>query len=47
MQTIAMHVYEVLEEREKHPEETKAQLYDTDKMHNGLRMLTTNSILPS
>jgi hypothetical protein len=33
---IARHVYEVLEEREKHPEKTMAQLYDPDKMPGGL-----------
>jgi len=36
-QTITMHVFEVLEEREKHPEKTMAQLYDPDKMPDGLR----------
>ena len=36
-QTINMHVFEVLEEREKHPEKTMAQLYDPDKMPDGLR----------
>jgi len=36
-QTITMHVFEVLEERERHPEKTMAQLYDPDKMPEGLR----------
>jgi hypothetical protein len=36
-QTITMHVMNVLEEREKHPEKTMAQLYDPDKMPAGLR----------
>jgi hypothetical protein len=36
-QTITMHVGNVLEEREKHPEKTMAQLYDPDKMPAGLR----------
>lgn len=36
-QTTTMHVFEVLEEREKHPEKTMAQLYDPDKMPDGLR----------
>lgn len=31
------HVFTVLEEREKHPEKTMAQLYDPDKMPAGLR----------
>ena len=31
------YVYEVLAEREKHPEKTLAQLYDPDKMPDGLR----------
>lgn len=31
------HVYKVLEEREHHSEKTLAQLYDPDKMPNGLR----------
>ena len=35
-QTITMHVFEVLEEREKHPEKTMTQLYDPDKMPDGL-----------
>ncbi|MDD3181191.1 MAG: N-6 DNA methylase [Alphaproteobacteria bacterium] len=34
---LANHVYSVLEEREKHSEKTIAQLYDPDKMPNGLR----------
>lgn len=36
-QTITMHVGNILEEREKHPEKTMAQLYDPDKMPAGLR----------
>lgn len=36
-QMITMHVGNVLEEREKHPEKTMAQLYDPDKMPAGLR----------
>lgn len=35
-QTITMHVFNVLEEREKYPEKTMAQLYDPDKMPDGL-----------
>ncbi|MGB1258001.1 MAG: type IIL restriction-modification enzyme MmeI, partial [Thiolinea sp.] len=31
------HVFNVLDEREKHPEKTMAQLYDPDKMPEGLR----------
>jgi len=31
------HVFQVLDEREKHPEKTMAQLYDPDKMPEGLR----------
>ncbi len=34
---INLHVLSVLEEREKHPEKTMAQLYDPDKMPAGLR----------
>ena len=34
---INLHVFEVLEEREKHPEKTMAQLYDPDKMPKGLK----------
>lgn len=34
---ITRHVYEVLEEREKHSEKTMAQLYDPNKMPEGLR----------
>ena len=36
-QTITTHVYNVLEEREKHSDKTMAQLYDPDKMPDGLR----------
>ncbi|MBU0479995.1 MAG: N-6 DNA methylase [Proteobacteria bacterium] len=31
------HVFQVLDEREQHPEKTMAQLYDPDKMPDGLR----------
>jgi hypothetical protein len=34
---IEENVFAVLEEREKHPEKTMAQLYDPDKMPTGLR----------
>jgi len=34
---IESHVYRILEEREKHSEKTLAQLYDPDKMPEGLR----------
>jgi type I restriction-modification system DNA methylase subunit len=34
---IAQAVFRILEEREKHPEKTLAQLYDPDKMPDGLR----------
>jgi hypothetical protein len=30
------HVFQVLDEREQHPEKTMAQLYDPDKMPEGL-----------
>ncbi len=36
-QEIAQCVFRILEEREKHPEKTLAQLYDPDKMPEGLR----------
>lgn len=36
-ETITTHVYNVLEEREKHSEKTMAELYDPDKMPVGLR----------
>lgn len=36
-QTLTQCVFRILEEREKHPEKTLAQLYDPDKMPNGLR----------
>ena len=36
-ETINTHVYNVLEEREKHSEKTMAELYDPDKMPDGLR----------
>lgn len=35
-ETIAMHVYCVLEERERHSEKTMAELYDPEKMPDGL-----------
>jgi type I restriction-modification system DNA methylase subunit len=41
-QTITMHVGNVLEEREKHPEKTMAQLYDPAKMPAGLRQAHHN-----
>lgn len=36
-QELESHVYRILEEREKHSEKTLAQLYDPDKMPEGLR----------
>lgn len=36
-QEIEKHVYRILEEREKHSDKTIAQLYDPDKMPQGLR----------
>ena len=36
-QTVTTHVYNVLEEREMHSDRTLAQLYDPDKMPDGLR----------
>jgi hypothetical protein len=36
-QELTGHVMEVLQQRENHPEKTMAQLYDPDKMPNGLR----------
>lgn len=36
-QELEKHVYRILEEREKHSEKTLAQLYDPDKMPEGLR----------
>jgi hypothetical protein len=35
--TLEDHVLKVLDERERHPEKTMAQLYDPDKMPDGLR----------
>ncbi len=35
--TLASHVFKVLDERERHPEKTMAELYDPDKMPDGLR----------
>ena len=34
---INLHVFAILEEREKYPEKTLAQLYDPDKMPKGLK----------
>ena len=36
-ESFATHVYNILEEREKYPEKTMADLYDPDKMPDGLR----------
>jgi hypothetical protein len=36
-QELTSHVMEVLQQRENHPEKTMAQLYDPDKMPDGLR----------
>lgn len=36
-ENISTHVFNVLSEREKHPEKTLAELYDPDKMPQGLR----------
>ena len=36
-QELTVHVMEVLQQRENHPEKTMAQLYDPDKMTDGLR----------
>lgn len=36
-ESLASHVYNILEEREKYPEKTMADLYDPDKMPAGLR----------
>lgn len=36
-QELEKHVYQILDEREKHSEKTLAQLYDPDKMPEGLR----------
>lgn len=36
-ESLTSHVYNVLEEREKYPEKTMADLYDPDKMPSGLR----------
>ena len=36
-QELEKHTYRILEEREKHSEKTLAQLYDPDKMPQGLR----------
>ena len=34
--TLEEHVFNVLDERERHPEKTMAELYDPDKMPRGL-----------
>lgn len=39
---IEMYVFDVLDEREKHPEKTLAELYDPDKMPDGLRQAHHN-----
>ncbi len=39
---IEMYVFDVLDEREKHPEKTLAELYDPDKMPAGLRQAHHN-----
>jgi hypothetical protein len=36
-QNLTSHVYNILEEREKHPEKTMAELYDPNKMPAGLK----------
>lgn len=36
-ESLTSHVYNILEEREKYPEKTMADLYDPDKMPEGLR----------
>lgn len=36
-ETLEEHVFNVLDEREEHPEKTMAELYDPDKMPEGLR----------
>jgi hypothetical protein len=36
-ESLTTHVYNILEEREKYPEKTIANLYDPDKMPDGLR----------
>jgi hypothetical protein len=36
-ESLTSHVYNILEEREKYPEKTMADLYDPDKMPDGLR----------
>lgn len=36
-ESLTTHVYNILEEREKYPEKTTADLYDPDKMPSGLR----------
>lgn len=39
---IEMYVFDVLDEREKHPEKTLAKLYDSEKMPDGLRQAHHN-----
>ena len=36
-ESLTTHVYNILEEREKYPDKTMAELYDPDKMPSGLR----------
>ncbi|KKQ28001.1 MAG: hypothetical protein US42_C0003G0058 [Candidatus Magasanikbacteria bacterium GW2011_GWC2_37_14] len=36
-ESLSSHVYNILEERERYPEKSMAELYDPDKMPNGLR----------
>ena len=36
-ESLTTHVYNILEEREKYPEKTMADLYDPDKMPSGLQ----------
>jgi hypothetical protein len=38
-ETLESHVFKVLDERERHPEKTLAQLYDPDKMPESLRLV--------
>jgi len=37
LQSISVHVYQILDERERHSQKTMAELYDPDKMPDGLR----------
>jgi hypothetical protein len=36
-ESLTSHVYNILEEREKYPEKTMSELYDPDKMPQGLK----------